>query len=286
MVLVLVSILLAGVISDGLQSGSMLSNFVFAIVIAALVVGVVLLNRVESRLEVTLQPWLGFGAVALLGVWWVTAWSSNATATSEVFNWATLGLASIGLFIMATRGKSTTLSTLRLDLGLSSASFWADVLYGLVAAVALIAVSDLFPNAQADPVKHLPLLIQVTGVIRILFVAVLVLFTAAAYEEIFFRAVLLRGLQRVMGSEWGAIFMGAILFALYHVPYYYFAPGNSLQPHPTQGNFLGSVSLAIVEAGLPAVLYGVLYMRRGRLTPVIVMHTMLNALALAPYVKT
>lgn len=67
--------------------------------------------------------------------------------------------------------------------------------------------------------------------------------------------------------------------------YYFFAPVDSLQPHPTAGQLLPSMVMALVKTGLPAVFAGLLVWRRGSLVPVIIEHTLVNAIASAPFLK-
>lgn len=278
-------VFVAATVADGIRTGTLAANLTLLAVVTALSAAIVSLHRTPPEPELSPRPWLGVGAVVILGAWWALAWITRTTAVNEFVNWAILGLVPLGLFIAATRGGAFSVRTLMKDLGLSTRSLGGDILWGAAAGVAMVAVIDLFPNAAGETMPHLPLLFSFSGIIRILIVAVIVLFTAGFYEELFFRAVLLRGLERLLKNSWAAVLLGAILFGLYHVPYRFFAPATTLQPSSTSGLFGPSVLLTLFENGLPDIVLGLLYLRRGRLIPCIVMHVTIDALALAPYVK-
>lgn len=225
-----------------------------------------------------MQPRWGLGDAALgfaLGILLATAvgsiWlaifgvsedSLGARTAGQIGLWTGL----VGIAVLASRRKGY--GTLAADFGFTAR--WSDVGVGLGGAlfaqlllvpVVALALRPLFGHPDVSgPVEDL---VNDAGGARALVLVLVAVVFAPLVEELFFRGLLLRSLQRRVGTGW-AVALSSVLFGLAH-------------PQPLPGG-----SVVIVMAGLTAlaVLLSLLAVRTGRLGASIVTHAGFNAISL------
>ena len=185
--------------------------------------------------------------------------SLGGQAVSELGLWAGL----VGTVVLASKRKGTG----RLDEDFGFAGRWTDVGLGVVAGflsqvVLLPAVAFALRPFVGEPDVSGPakeLFDKASGISS----AVLVLFVvvgAPVVEELFFRGLLLRALERRVGTA-GAVVLSSVLFGMAHP-----------QPLPAKALALVMISLAALGAVL-----AVLAVRTRRLGAPIVAHAAFNA---------
>lgn len=101
------------------------------------------------------------------------------------------------------------------------------------------------------------------------------LITAAFTEEVFFRGMLQMRLSAMMRSEVRGLLAASLLFGLYHLPYAYFS--ESWPPH---GNITWALSSVIAEQAVTGIILGVLWMRTRNLAAPVLLHALVNTLAI------
>ncbi len=189
--------------------------------------------------------------------------SIGGKAFSQLGLWAGL----VGGPVLASRRRGS--GSLATDFGWRFR--WADV--GLGAAAAVVAVVVVVPVVGlllrpllgapdvSQPVKDLVDEARGPAVVGLILIAAV---GAPLVEELFFRGLLLRTIQRSLGTAW-AIAGSSVFFGLAHP--------NDL---PASGQILVMSALAAL-----AVLLATLVVRTGRLGPAIVAHAIFNAVNLA-----
>jgi hypothetical protein len=101
----------------------------------------------------------------------------------------------------------------------------------------------------------------------------LVLVTAAATEEVFFRGVLQTRLADRFGGL-AAWLLSTAAFALYHVPYRYLVPGR-----PWSGHLGAAFTAGLADGGFGGlILGGVFWRTRGNLLAAIAVHAAIDLL--------
>lgn len=215
---------------------------------AGMAIGIVLSSIVASIwLGATGDEELGLGGLALgqLGLW--------------------VGLGGSVVWASARKGSGALAS----DFG------WrvrpVDLLVGV--AVALLAhafldlvVARLLGPLLGDPDVSKPVeeLVDAAGGVRIVGLLLFVSLGAPLVEELFFRGLLLRSLQRRFGDRLAIVLSGA-LFGLAHI----------------QALGAGALVLLIVSLALLGIALAALAVRAGRLGPAIIAHSVFNALSVA-----
>lgn len=205
-------------------------------------------------------------ATVLGGVWRsIFGGSDDALGprtAGQVGLWAGL----VGMAVLASRRKGY--GTLAADFGFTAR--WSDVGVGvggaLVAQLLLVPVVALALRpvfGHPDVSKPVHDLVNDAGGARALVLVLVAVVFAPLVEELFFRGLLLRSLERRLGTAW-AIAVSSVLFGLAH-------------PQPLPGG-----AVVIVMAGLTAlaVLLSLLAVRTGRLGASIVAHAGFNAISL------
>ncbi len=129
-----------------------------------------------------------------------------------------------------------------------------------------LVVARLLGPLLGDPDVSEPVeeLVEAAGGVRIVGLLVFVSVGAPIVEELFFRGLLLRSLQRRFDDR-VAIVLSAVLFGLAHV----------------QALALGALVLVIVSLTLLGTALAALAVRTGRLGPAIVTHSVFNAVSVA-----
>ena len=91
-------------------------------------------------------------------------------------------------------------------------------------------------------------------------------------EEFFFRALLQERLASVLGSRWGGLVAGALLFGLVHAPGFYLRPARTMELLGEHPSLLMAVGYAVVMTSVAGLLMGMLWMRTRNLAVVILVH--------------
>jgi membrane protease YdiL (CAAX protease family) len=108
---------------------------------------------------------------------------------------------------------------------------------------------------------------------------------AGLAEEFLFRAVLQTRLAAVLRSEVGAVALGALIFALAHVPGLYLRGAPGVDGYST--DLLQVVAFTIATLSPIAVLFGVLWTRTRSLLLVLLLHAVVDFLPnLAEFLET
>jgi membrane protease YdiL (CAAX protease family) len=227
---------------------------------------------------IPVQPRWGLGDAALgfflaivlatvLGSLWQAVFGGSddglgARTAGQVGLWTGL----VGMALLASRRKGY--GTLAEDFGFTAK--WPDLGIGIGAALAswlllvplvALALRPIFGHPDVSKPVH-DLVDQASGSKAIVLVLVAVV-CAPLVEELFFRGLLLRSLERRLGTGW-AVAISSVLFGLAH-------------PQP-----LHAGAVVIVMAGLTAfaVVLSMLAVRTGRLGAGIVAHAGFNAISL------
>lgn len=232
----------------------------------------------DTPVSVPVQPRWGLGDAALgfalaialatvTGSLWLSVFGGSedglgARTAGQVGLWTGL----VGLALVASRRKGH--GSLAEDFGLSAK--WSDLGIGIGAALAswllvvplvALALRPFFGHPDVSkPVKDL---VDQAGGPRALILVMVAVVCAPIVEELFYRGLLLRSLQRRLGTGW-AVAVSSVLFGLSH-------------PQP-----LETGAVVIVMAGLTAfaVVLALLAVRTGRLGASIVAHAGFNAISL------
>ena len=227
---------------------------------------------------IPVQPRWGLGDAALgftlaiflatvVGSVWLSVFGGSedglgARTAGQVGLWTGL----VGIALLASRRKGY--GTLAEDFGFTAR--WSDLGVGIGGALAswlllvplvALALRPFFGHPDVSkPVQDL--VEQASGPKALILILVAVV-CAPLVEELFFRGLLLRSLQRRLGTGW-AVAISSVLFGLSH-------------PQP-----LETGAVVIVMAGLTAfaVVLALLAVRTGRLGASIVAHAGFNAISL------
>ena len=190
--------------------------------------------------------------------------SLGGKAAGQLALW--VGLA--GCVLWASRRKGS--GSLAVDFG------WrfrpVDVALGVVVAVGAQLFLDQVvarlleplvgdPDAASRPVQEL---VDSAGGLRFVGLLLFVAVGAPVVEELFFRGLLLRSLQRRVGNDTVAVVLSGALFAVAHVQA---LPG-------------GALALVLFSLFLLGAALAILAVRTGRLGPGIVAHSAFNAVSL------
>lgn len=209
----------------------------------------------------------GYALASLIAaIWYAVSGDDELDLAGQAVSQMGLWTGMVGAAVVASRRKGA--GTLAEDFGLKGR--WSDIGLGLVVALAvqvlvLPAIAYLLRPLLGEPEVSGPvqdLLDKSQGLAfagLILSVAV----GAPIVEELFFRGLLLRSLQRRV-PDWAAVVVSAVAFGLAH--------GSAL---PLDGVILVMVSLTVFGAIL-----AVLAIRTGRLGPSIVTHAVFNLFTL------
>jgi membrane protease YdiL (CAAX protease family) len=100
---------------------------------------------------------------------------------------------------------------------------------------------------------------------------ILMMLTAGATEEVFFRGIIQRNLYNASKSQAIAVIVSALLFAIFHFPWAYF-----LWPH-TQGNLLLSCATIMTEQFITGLFLGIVFVRSSNLWTSIILHSFINS---------
>lgn len=211
-----------------------------------------------------------YGLVGLLAI---LTLRRHLEVVNEFTNWLFLVLVPVvGLVLVRRRGPA--LRTLWRSTGLTRT--------GLVPAIRLAALIGLFSVpllALVSPQQRAALrmfLQQPTwAVVAFLVSFTLALLTAGFVEEFFFRGLVQSRAAAYLGSEWRGILVASFLFGLFHLPMYYYSTFE-----PTHGNWVWALSSCIAELGMVGLLLGVLWARTHNLAASILVHALINALAM------
>ena len=211
-----------------------------------------------------------FGGYALASLvaalWYAVSGDDELNLAGQGFSQIGLWTGMVGAAVMASHRKGA--GTLAEDFGLKGK--WSDIGLGLVVALGvqllvLPAIAYLLRPLLGEPEVSGPvqeLLDKSQGLAfagLILSVAV----GAPIVEELFFRGLLLRSLQRRV-PDWAAVVVSAVAFGIAH--------GSAL---PVDAVLLVMISLTVFGAIL-----AVLAIRTGRLGPSIVTHAVFNLFTL------
>ena len=211
-----------------------------------------------------------FGGYALASLvaalWYAVSGDDELNLAGQAFSQIALWAGMVGATVVASHRKGA--GTLAEDFGLRGK--WSDLGLGLVVAIAvqlliLPAIAYLLRPLLGEPEVSGPvqdLLDKSQGLAfagLILSVAV----GAPIVEELFFRGLLLRSLQRRV-PNWAAVAVSAVAFGIAH--------GSAL---PVDAVVLVMISLTVFGAIL-----AVLAIRTGRLGPSIVTHAVFNLFTL------
>ena len=205
----------------------------------------------------------GYALASLAAALWVAITGETELGLAgQAFSQAGLWTGMVGTALLASRRKGA--GTLAEDFGLRAR--WSDLGVGLLIALAvqllaLPAIAYLLRPLLGEPEVSGPveeLLDQSKG-LAFLGLVLSVAVGAPIVEELFFRGLLLRSLQRRLGNA-PAVVLSAVAFGIAH--------GSAL---PLDAVVLVMLSLTVFGAVL-----AVLALRTGRLGPSIVAHSVFN----------
>lgn len=107
------------------------------------------------------------------------------------------------------------------------------------------------------------------------------LLTAGFTEEFFFRGFLQTRIEKLSGRPWLAVFLAALAFGLYHVPYAYLNPS-----WPTAGDLGAAFRVGMTEGLLGGLILGSGYVLWKRnLLACIVLHGMIDAVPIMTMIR-
>ncbi|MGH9001183.1 MAG: lysostaphin resistance A-like protein [Acidimicrobiia bacterium] len=212
--------------------------------------------RISWGLPDALLVWLAGGAAAVLAG--IPAYSGPESEPSPLYSFGILlpaqQFAVLGALVLISRGKGR--GTLRDDFGLAlrrgdARGLW----WGVGCQFALTAL--LYPlielSGESDPQQLLEDLEADKGVATIAFFVVGAVVMAPLVEELLYRGLLLRALQRRM-SPTPAVFASAVIFALVHLVG---DPGAAelLPALAALGVLLGLVAVRTASLSLPIFIH-------------------------------
>lgn len=108
-----------------------------------------------------------------------------------------------------------------------------------------------------------------------------VTFTAGVTEEVMFRGVLQTRLEAVLSSAAACLVVGAVVFAVAHVPGLYLR-GDQAAMMGVPVTLPNAIAYAITVLGPPGVFFGILWMRTRSLALLIVVHAAIDVLPNVP----
>ena len=153
----------------------------------------------------------------------------------------------------------------------SRRSIWiAAAIVGTVAAVISALATEAIPRIAALELSAMALGFAVVGT------AVWVVLGAALTEEILFRAYLQPRFAGWLKSEAAAIAVGAIIFALVHVPGLYLRTDQADLMQNGSPSLIACIGYAIAALAPPGILFGVLWARTRSLFLLVVVHALID----------
>jgi membrane protease YdiL (CAAX protease family) len=185
----------------------------------------------------------------------------------EFLHWLTLVL--LPLIALATIGPDRHPRSLLRSIGLDSSRTTQGLGLTLLLGAAF-QVLQFLNVRQRD--EFLTLLDQPLGFLLPVGGLLLLLGTVATTEEVFFRGIMQNRLAAVWRSQWLALVVTTVAFALYHVPYAYLKPS-----WPSAGDLPAAMQLAATNGVIGGLALGVVYWRsNGNLVAAIVLHALID----------
>lgn len=153
----------------------------------------------------------------------------------------------------------------------SRRSIWvATAIVGAVAAIISALATQAIPRIAALELSAMALALAAVGT------AVWVVLGAALTEEILFRAYLQPRLTGWLKSEAAAVAVGAIIFALVHVPGLYLRTDQADLMQNGSPSLMACIGYAIAALAPPGILFGVLWARTRSLLLVVMVHALID----------
>ena len=209
----------------------------------------------------------GYALASLVaGLWYAISGDDELNLAGQAFSQIGLWTGMVGVAVVASHRKGA--GTLAEDFGLRGK--WSDIGLGLVVAVAvqllvLPGIAYLLRPLLGEPEVSGPVqdLLDKSQGLAFAGLMLSVAVGAPIVEELFFRGLLLRSLQRRV-PDWAAVALSAVAFGIAH--------GSAL---PVDAVLLVMISLTVFGAIL-----AVMAIRTGRLGPSIVTHAAFNLFTL------
>ncbi|HZZ35336.1 MAG TPA: CPBP family intramembrane glutamic endopeptidase [Caulobacteraceae bacterium] len=169
--------------------------------------------------------------------------------------------------IIALGGRLRPLFTARAD----TRGFWLSLV--ILGAAVLAVLSVISPSLkQIAGLEFSPAMTGIAIGGAFIWLAV----EAGLCEEFLFRAVLQTRLAAVLKSELAAVFLGAVLFALAHVPGLWLRSGADVIGHSP--SVIEVIAYAVAVLSPAGVLMGVMWLRTRSLLLVVLLHALIDVL--------
>lgn len=194
-----------------------------------------------------------------------------ARLEGELAHWLGLVLVPLTLlWLLRRRRGQRRLRALLASIGLEREGLWRAVVIGLIAGIALGSLQLLLSRRREEAL----LLVQSGAALYLYPAAVgLMLLTAATTEEVFFRGILQTRLIATTRSRIAGVFISALAFGLYHLPYAYLNPR-----WPSHGDWGDAFRAAFGQGTVMGVILGgLMIFARGHLVAPILAHACFNA---------
>lgn len=159
--------------------------------------------------------------------------------------------------------------------GLARKGFWATLI--VMGAIFIALLSVVSPSLKQIAALEAPVQILAWAVPAAF---VWVALEAGLSEEFLFRAVLQTRLSAVLRSETGAVVLGALLFAVAHVPGLYLRGAPGVDGYST--DLLQVVAFTIASLSPLALMLGVVWARTRSLLLVVLLHAAIDILPFLP----
>jgi membrane protease YdiL (CAAX protease family) len=239
---------------------------------------VMLLTRKQSlpALEIARPAAESLGAAAWYACFVLASLLSRNSGLlgNDIIKWLWLVILPVLLLWIISRNHRGFKDTL-LSIGLRRTGLGRALFSGLAAFIVLLPF--ILMSMPASQIEKLHDLFQdpLKAAIGFIFGLLLMLFTAGFTEEVFFRGVLQSRLARTFKSEMRGGLLTAFLFGLYHLPYAYFSADWA-----THGNAGRAVATVLTEQATAGVILGVLWARTRNLGASVLLHTLINVVAI------
>jgi membrane protease YdiL (CAAX protease family) len=201
------------------------------------------------------------------------------TLESEGDHWLSLVLLPFGMLLLLARarGKPSVRGTLS-SIGIAKGRLRNGLVLATAIGATLAALQLVFSRSRDQIIA---MLTSVQALYLLPLTLILLLATAAATEEFFFRGVLMTRLHAKLGAV-PALLISSFLFGLYHLPYAYLHPR-----WPSHGDWDAALVAAFGQGGIGGlILGGVFLMARGNLLAPVVVHALINLPPVAAMVST